>query len=50
MEPTDPTKPVGKFRAKRVDDRRPNIAWVHPADAHGVLVELRKRESYESHS
>lgn len=73
MEPTDPTKAVGKFLARhgegvylvgfevkdipgavahlkahgaRVDDRRPNIAWVHPQDAHGVFVELRQRESY----
>ena len=30
----------------RVDDRRPNIAWVHPQDAHGVFVELRHREHY----
>ena len=73
LEPTDPTKAVGKFLARhgegvylvgfetedipgsvahlraqgaRVDNRRPDIAWVHPGDAHGVLVELRKRESY----
>jgi len=31
----------------RVDHRRPDIAWVHPQDAHGVFVELRRRESYE---
>ena len=30
----------------RVDDRRPNIAWVHPQDAHGLFVELRHREHY----
>ena len=30
----------------RVDDRRPNIAWIHPQDAHGLFVELRKREHY----
>ena len=30
----------------RVDDRRPNIAWVHPQEANGLFVELRKRESY----
>ena len=30
----------------RVDHRQPEIAWVHPQDAHGVLVELRHRESY----
>ncbi len=31
----------------RVDHRRPDVAWVHPQDAHGVFVELRQRESYE---
>jgi methylmalonyl-CoA epimerase len=35
-----------KAQGARVDDRRPDIAWVHPGDAHGVFVELRKRESY----
>ena len=72
LEPTDPSKPVGKFLAKngegvylvgfeckdvpgatahlkaqgaRVSGRN-DIAWVHPADAHGVFVELRHRESY----
>lgn len=30
----------------RVDYRRPDVAWVHPRDAHGVFVELRKRERY----
>jgi methylmalonyl-CoA/ethylmalonyl-CoA epimerase len=30
-------------------DHRPDkdIAWVHPRDAHGVFVELRKREAYD---
>ena len=73
MEPTDPTKPVGKFLAKkgegvylvgfdtadvaggvkhlkakgaRVDDRRPDIAWVHPGETNGLFVELRKPEKY----
>ena len=73
MEPTDPSKPVGKFLAKkgegvylvgfesddipgavkhlkatgaRVDDRRPEVAWVHPAETNGLFVELRKREKY----
>src|SRR4030095_12022376 len=72
MQPTDPTKAVGKFLAKngegvylvgfeskdvpaataqikaqgaRVSGKNA-IAWVHPADAHGVFVELRHRESY----
>ncbi|MFZ1061770.1 MAG: VOC family protein [Candidatus Rokuibacteriota bacterium] len=30
----------------RVDQGRPDLAWVHPRDAHGVFVELRKREIY----
>jgi len=74
LQPTDPTKAVGRFLAKhgegvylvgfeckdvpgsvarlekegaRVDQRREDIAWVHPRDAHGVLVELRHRESYD---
>ena len=73
LQPTDPSKAIGKFLARhgagvylvgfevkdipgavahlrqegaRVDDRRPNIAWVHPHDAHGLFVELRKREHY----
>jgi methylmalonyl-CoA/ethylmalonyl-CoA epimerase len=36
-----------KKEGARVDHRRPDIAWVHPQDAHGVFVELRRRESYE---
>jgi methylmalonyl-CoA/ethylmalonyl-CoA epimerase len=31
----------------RVNDRRGEIAWVHPQDANGVFVELRHRESYD---
>ena len=73
LQPTDPTKAVGKFLEKhgegvylvgfdvkdipgavtqlqaqgvRVDHRRPDLAWVHPRDAHGVFVELRKPETY----
>jgi hypothetical protein len=30
----------------RVDDRRPDIAWVHPGRTNGLFVELRKREEY----
>lgn len=39
---------VAQLRAHgvRVDYRRPDVAWVHPRDAHGVFVELRKRERY----
>jgi len=74
LQPTDPTKAVGRFLARhgegvylvgfecedipgaaahlktegaRVDRRGDDIAWVHPQDAHGVFVELRKRETYE---
>jgi len=36
-----------KREGARVDDRGPNIAWVHPQEANGVLVELRHRESYD---
>jgi methylmalonyl-CoA/ethylmalonyl-CoA epimerase len=36
-----------KHEGARVDDHRPDIAWVHPQDAHGVFVELRHRESYQ---
>ncbi|MFQ5521457.1 MAG: VOC family protein [Candidatus Methylomirabilia bacterium] len=75
LEPTDPTKAVGRFLEKhgegvylvgfevkdipnsvsylrdqgvRVDYRRPEVAWIHPHDAHGVFVELRKREEYRT--
>ena len=34
-----------KAQGARVSGRN-DIAWVHPADAHGVFVELRHRESY----
>ncbi len=30
----------------RVDDRQPDIAWVHPGETNGLFVELRKREQY----
>lgn len=35
-------------RGARVTEGRPDypIAWVHPRDAHGVFVELRKPEQY----
>lgn len=74
MEPTDPTKAVGRFLARhgegvylvgfevgdipgavarlraegaQVDHPRPDFAWVHPKDTHGLFVELRKRPGYE---
>lgn len=34
-----------KAQGARVSGKN-DIAWVHPADAHGVFVELRHRESY----
>jgi len=37
-----------KAQGARVDHRRPDLAWVHPRDAHGLFVELRKREHYGS--
>ncbi len=39
---------VTALRAKgaKVDHPKPDIAWVHPREAHGLFVELRKRESY----
>ncbi len=73
LQPTDASKPVGKFLAKhgegvylvgfecgdipgavkdlrdkgvKVDARRDDIAWLHPREAHGLFVELRKRERY----
>ncbi len=35
-------------RGARVTHRRPDepVAWVHPKDAHGLFVELRKPEQY----
>jgi methylmalonyl-CoA epimerase len=74
LQPTDPTKPVGRFLEKngegvylvgfecgdipgavrhlraqgaKVDDRRADVVWVHPREANGLFVELRKRESYD---
>src|SRR5687767_6851300 len=74
LQPTDPSKAVGRFLARRgegvylvgfecadipaavetlrargahVDSPRPDIAWVHPRDAHGLFVELRRRENYD---
>jgi methylmalonyl-CoA/ethylmalonyl-CoA epimerase len=40
---------VRKLRADgaQVDSPRPDIAWVHPREAHGLFVELRQRERYE---
>ena len=73
LQPTDPTKAVGRFLEKhgegvylvgfenkdvpgavarlrgqgvKVTSPRPDLAWVHPREAHGLFVELRHRESY----
>lgn len=48
FEVKDIPKAVTSLQAQgvRVDFRRPDVAWVHPRDAHGVFVELRKRETY----
>lgn len=35
-----------KAQGARVDDRRPDIAWVHPGETNGLFVELRKPEKY----
>jgi len=50
FEVKDVPKAVSHLRAQgvRVEHGRPNLAWVHPRDAHGVFVELRKREDYTS--
>ncbi len=48
FEVKDIPKAVAQLRAQgvRVDHRRADLAWVHPQDAYGVFVELRKREDY----
>jgi len=40
---------VAKLRGEgvRVDNPKPDIAWVHPRESHGLFVELRKREKYD---
>ena len=30
----------------QVDSPRPDLAWVHPRETHGLFVELRHRERY----
>lgn len=48
FEVKDIPKAVAHLRAQgvRVEHGRPDLAWVHPRDAHGVFVELRTREDY----
>jgi len=35
-----------KNEGARVDDRRSEIAWIHPGETNGLFVELRKPEKY----
>lgn len=35
-----------RARGVQVDHRRPDLAWIHPRQTHGLFVELRKRERY----
>jgi len=75
MQPTDPTKAVGRFlesrgegvylvgfdveeipeKVKKLRDKGVRVAqptpdaplaWVHPKDAHGLFVELRRPQKY----
>ena len=36
-----------KGQGLRVDSPKPDLAWVHPRHAHGLFVEMRKRETYD---
>ena len=36
-----------RINGAQVDHPRPDIAWVHPREAHGLFVELRHRERYD---
>ena len=40
---------VARLRGEgvRVDSPKPDIAWVHPRQTHGLFVELRHREKYD---
>jgi methylmalonyl-CoA/ethylmalonyl-CoA epimerase len=40
---------VARLRGEgvRVDNPKPDIAWVHPRESHGLFVELRHREKYD---
>lgn len=40
---------VAKLRADgaKVSSPRPDLAWVHPREAHGLFVELRRPEKYD---
>ena len=49
FECADVTGSVAALRASgvQVDNPRPNLAWVHPRETHGLFVELRHRERYD---
>jgi methylmalonyl-CoA/ethylmalonyl-CoA epimerase len=49
FECTDIPGAVATLRAQgvQVDSPRPDLAWVHPREAHGLFVELRHRERYD---
>jgi len=36
-----------KGQGVKVDDRRADVVWVHPREANGLFVELRKPEKYD---
>jgi methylmalonyl-CoA/ethylmalonyl-CoA epimerase len=36
-----------RAQSAQVDDRRSDVVWVHPREANGLFVELRKRERYD---
>ena len=48
FECADVAGSVATLRARgvQVDSPRPDLAWVHPREAHGLFVELRHRERY----
>jgi methylmalonyl-CoA/ethylmalonyl-CoA epimerase len=48
FECADVTAAVATLRGDgvQVDSPRPDIAWVHPRETHGLFVELRHREQY----
>jgi len=49
FECADVASSVAKLRGEgvRVDSPRPDLAWVHPRETHGLFVELRHREEYD---
>ena len=48
FECTDVPASVAALRGRgvQVDSPRPDLAWVHPRETHGLFVELRHRERY----